>query len=265
MDLIYIAENFIDMTGSKQRRQFLKQVSISSLGIVGIPAFSEFTFKESEIKNIPDNLTILFQGDSITDAGRNRGSYYANSGGGMGGGYVFQIVADLLGKYPGKGFRFYNRGISGNKVYQLADRWEDDCLQLKPDVLSILIGVNDFWHTLTQNYEGTAKTYGSDLRALLDRTIKAYPDIKLILGEPFAVKGGTAINENWVKDFPDYQIAARKIAKDYKAILVPYQKVFDEALKVAPVSYWCWDGVHPSMAGAYLMKNAWLEAFLNLW
>ena len=253
------------MIEKNQRRNFLKQVSISSLGLVSIPVLSEFNFKESKIKDIPDNLTVLFQGDSITDAGRNRGSYYANKGRGMGGGYVYQIVAELLGNHPAKGFRCYNRGISGNKVYQLADRWEDDCLQLKPDVLSILIGVNDFWHTLTQNYGGTASTFESDLRALLDRTIRSYPDIKFILGEPFAVKGGTAINENWNKDFPGYQSAVRIIAKDYKAALVPYRQVFDKALKIAPASYWCRDGVHPSMAGAFLMKNAWLEAFLNIW
>ena len=253
------------MTGSKQRRQFIKQVSLSSLGIVGVPALAEFTVQESDKKNIPEKLTILFQGDSITDAGRNRGDYYANSGRGMGGGYVYQIVAELLGKFPDKGFRLYNRGISGNKVHQLSDRWEDDCLQLKPDILSILIGVNDFWHTLTQQYEGTAKTYESDLRSLLDRTIKSHPGVKLILGEPFAVKGGTAINEKWEKDFPAYQIAAKNIAKDYKAALIPYQNVFDEALKVAPASYWCGDGVHPSMAGAYIMKNAWIKAFMNMW
>ena len=251
------------MNKNNQRRNFLKKVSISSLGLLSIPAISEFKLKESTIKNIPDNLNVLFQGDSITDAGRNRGSYYANNGRGMGGGYVYQIVADLLGAFPEKGFRCYNRGISGNKVYQLSDRWEDDCLQLKPDVLSILIGVNDFWHTLTQSYGGTAKTFESGLRALLDRTLKSYPDIKLILGEPFAVKGGTAINENWDKNFPGYPLAVRNIAKDYKAAFVPYQKVFDDALKMAPASYWCADGVHPSMAGSYLMKNAWMEALSN--
>ncbi|MFC2126221.1 SGNH/GDSL hydrolase family protein [Bacteroidota bacterium] len=253
------------MNKRNQRRNFLKQVSVTSLGIASLPALTGFNLKGSGIKNIPENLTILFQGDSITDAGRNRGSYYPNSAQGMGGGYVFQIVADLMGKYPEKGFRFYNRGISGNKVHQLANRWEDDCLQLKPDLLSILIGVNDFWHTLTQNYEGTARTFESDLRTLLDRTMKSYPDIKLIIGEPFAVKGGAAINEKWENDFPDYQIAVKNIAKDYKVALIPYQKVFNDALKIAPVSYWCQDGVHPSMAGAYLMKNAWLEALSGIW
>lgn len=253
------------MDKTKQRRNFLKQIGASTLGMAAIPAFTNFKLKESSVKRIPKDLTILFQGDSITDAGRNRSSYYPNNGRGMGGGYVYQIVADLLANNPEKKFRCYNRGISGNKVNQLANRWNDDCLQLKPDVLSILIGVNDFWHTLTNNFDGTASSFESDLRALLDRTLKALPDVKLIMGEPFAVKGGTAINAKWDKDFPGYQSATREIASDYKAVLVPFQKVFDDALKTAPVSYWCGDGVHPSIAGAFLMKNAWLEAFSKLW
>ena len=172
-------------------------------------------------------------------------------------------MAHLLGNNPDKEWKYYNRGISGNKVFQLTDRWEDDCLQLRPDVLSVLIGVNDFWHSLN-NYDGTVKIYEEDLRKLLDMTLKEMPDLKLILGEPFAVKGGSAIDERWYPDFPEYQVAASRIAKDYNAQFIPYQKVFDEALKIAPASYWCPDGVHPSMAGAYLMKEAWLEAFTKI-
>ncbi|MCB0841420.1 MAG: SGNH/GDSL hydrolase family protein, partial [Bacteroidetes bacterium] len=204
--------------------------------------------------------TIMFQGDSITDARRDRAQYYANQAQGLGSGYVFQIVSQLLGGHPTKNIRCYNRGISGHKVFQLADRWDDDCLNLKPDVLSILIGVNDFWHTLSGNYDGTVKVYETDLRKLLDRTKKALPNVKLIMGEPFAVAGGTAINDKW-KIFPEYRAAAAAIAKDYGASFLPYQKIFDEALKIAPVSYWCPDGVHPSIAGGHLMAAAWLEAF----
>lgn len=217
-----------------------------------------------DAKSIPENLTILMQGDSITDAGRDKARYYINDAAGMGRGYVYQIVSDLLGSQPKAKLRFYNRGISGHKVFQLADRWEDDCLQLKPDVLSILIGVNDFWHSLNK-YKGTAEVYEADFRKLLDRTLKAMPNVKLIIGEPFAVKGGTAINERWFPDFPKYQVAAAKIAKEYNAQFIPFQKIFDDALNIAPVSYWCPDGVHPSMAGAHLMKGAWIKAFEDLY
>jgi lysophospholipase L1-like esterase len=242
---------------SSPRREFIKKISAASLGMMSIPLIA--TDDKQQLKDLPPNTVILFQGDSITDAGRDRGRYYANETPGLGNGYVYQVLAEILGSNPGKNLKCYNRGISGNKVYQLADRWDDDCLNLKPNILSILIGVNDFWHTLSGNYPATVKTFEDDLRKLLDRTVKALPGIKLILGEPFAVKGGTAINEKW-SDFPPYQEAVRKIAADYKAYLVPCQKIFDDALESAPASYWCPDGVHPSIAGAYLMKNAWLQA-----
>jgi lysophospholipase L1-like esterase len=242
------------------RRRFIKK---ATLGFAAAPFFSESV--QGNHFQAPENLTILMQGDSITDAGRDRGAYYPNDTRGMGHGYVYQIVAAMLGANPGKQFRFYNRGISGNKVYQLAARWEDDALQLKPDVLSILIGVNDFWHTLTSGYEGSAETYEADYRKLLDRTRNALPAIKLMIGEPFAVKEGTAINESWFPEFNKYQDAARRIAGDYDAVFIPYQQVFNEALERAPAVYWCPDGVHPSMAGAYLMKEAWIKAFHGLY
>jgi lysophospholipase L1-like esterase len=165
-----------------------------------------------------------------------------------------------LGKNPGRNFRCYNRGISGHKVFQLADRWEDDCLQLRPNVLSILIGVNDFWHTLTHGYQGTVKTYETDFRKLLERTKEELPEVRLIIGEPFAVAGGSAIDERW-KALDDYRMAAKSISEDFGAVFIPYHRIFEEALKSAPASYWCPDGVHPSLAGAYLMAQAWLEGF----
>jgi lysophospholipase L1-like esterase len=248
---------------SKNRRNFLKVGGASFAAVVSAPLLAN-TSKEKNKSNIPENLTVLLQGDSITDAGRDKARYYANDAGGMGRGYVHQIVSDLLGSQPGEKMRFYNRGISGHKVFQLANRWDDDCLQLKPDVLSILIGVNDFWHSLN-SYKGTVEVYESDLRKLLDRTLTALPKVKLIIGEPFAVKGGTAINNRWFPDFPKYQVAAAKIAKEFNAQYIPYQKIFDDALNIAPVSYWCPDGVHPSMAGGYLMKEAWVQAFNKLY
>ncbi len=246
-----------------QRREFIKKISMTSLGLAGLPLIGRGEISINSEVTFPQGATILFQGDSITDMGRDRGNYYPNEGSGMGFGYVYQIVADILGNNPGKDLKCYNRGISGNKVYQMADRWDDDCLNLKPDVLSILIGVNDFWHTLTLGYKGTVQTYESDFRKLLDRTLKSLPDVKLIIGEPYAIKGGSAINDKWFPDFLGYQKAARSIATDYKTKFIPYQSVFDEALKSAPVTYWSPDGVHPSIAGAFLMKNAWLKIYFG--
>ncbi|MBC9797201.1 SGNH/GDSL hydrolase family protein [Sinomicrobium weinanense] len=247
------------------RRNFIKSASLASAGLLGFSTMQAGNTVKKTSLSIPGKLTVLFQGDSITDAGRDRGHYYANDVRGMGHGYVLDIVSRIMAENPKTEWAIYNRGISGNKVYQLADRWKDDCLQLQPDVLSILIGVNDFWHTLNGNYNGTAKVYEQDLRKLLDRTLKKFPDVKLILGEPFAVKGGTAITDRWSSEFNAYREAAAQIAKDYNAVWIPYQEVFDKALKTAPASYWCPDGVHPSMPGAYLMADAWIKGFESIY
>jgi len=249
------------------RRNFLKTSSLTGLGLMGFSTATNATdFVNNEYsQSLPKDLTVLFQGDSITDAGRNRSDYYANGHSGMGNGYVYQIVAQLLGSHPKDGFSFYNRGVSGHKVFQLANRWKEDCLQIRPDVLSLLIGVNDFWHTMTHGYEGTSKIFETDLRKLLDRTKKELPNVKLIIGEPFVVANGSAVSDKrWTTEFTEYQAASKTIAKEYQAGFVPYQQIFEDALKVAPVDYWCPDGVHPSIAGCNLMAKGWLKAFESI-
>ena len=248
---------------NQRRRQFLKYTALTPLGLFGINHELQADTILNNSNVIPKGTTILFQGDSITDAKRDRAGYYANDMRGMGTSYVYQIVAEIQAHHPADQIKCYNRGISGNKVYQLAARWEEDCIQIQPQVLSILIGVNDFWHTLNSGYTGTPEIFNNDLRALLKRTQDQIPDIKILLGEPFAVTGGSAITSEW-KDFPPYQRIIKEIATDFNASFVPYQRVFDEALEKAPASHWCPDGVHPSIAGAFLMKEAWLEAFHKL-
>ncbi len=242
------------------RRNFLKLSALSAFSATVIR--QEVHAANRGLRNAPrgKGLTVLFQGDSITDAGRDRGDYYANAPAGLGNGYVRLAVAHLLGSEPAMRYRFYNRGISGDKVFQLSDRWDDDCLNLKPDVLSILIGVNDFWHSLADGYAGSVRDYERDLRGLIQRTRASLPNVQLIVGEPFAVAGGEFIDARWQK-FTDYRDAARQIAGDFGAVLLPYHQIFEEALELAPVEYWCPDGVHPSLAGCYLMKEAWLEGF----
>ena len=247
------------------RRDFIQKTALAAFTGAVVPNLVKAAngHLPSTAETIATGATILFQGDSITDAGRDRGQYYANNGGGMGSGYVRHIVTHLLGSMPQKNFRFYNRGISGHKVFQLAERWDDDCLQLRPDVLSLLIGVNDFWHTIDYGYKGTVEIYETDLRKLLERTKKALPQVKLIIGEPFAVAGGSAIDERW-EAFAGYRPAAKKIAADFGAVFLPYQSIFDEALKLAPWEYWSPDGVHASMAGSHLMAQAWLEGWKRI-
>ena len=241
------------------RRKFIHQATIAS-GVFLTPSFiGSPGFKEKSEK------VILFQGDSITDAGRNKDNETYNRADSLGHGYAFLAASQLLEAYPKENLKIYNRGISGNKVYQLRERWEKDCIELQPDVLSILIGVNDFWHTLSHDYKGTVEVYEDDFRSLLDYTLRKLPEVKLIIGEPFTVKGGKAITDEWYPEFNRYQTAAANIAKDYKAKLIPYQEIFDKALKQAPVSYWAPDGVHPSMAGAELMADEWITAYNSIY
>lgn len=203
---------------------------------------------------------ILFQGDSITDAGRNKEKDGYNNAADLGNGYAFLAAAELLYRHADKDLKVYNKGISGNKVYQLAERWDKECLEIQPDVLSILIGVNDYWHQHNGNYDGTVEVYQNDLTQLLERTRQQLPQVKLVIGEPFAVKGVKAVDDSWYPQFDEYRAAAKDIAAAQGAIFIPFQTVFDQAEKVAPGSYWTPDGVHPSLAGAQLMAQAWLKA-----
>jgi lysophospholipase L1-like esterase len=203
---------------------------------------------------------MLFQGDSITDAGRDRKREgNANDARAMGRGYVFMAASRLLADHAGAGLKIYNRGISGNKVFQLAERWDEDCLALEPDLVSILIGVNDIWHKLNGRYDGTVEVYERDYRALLARTRRALPAVKLVVCEPFVLRCG-AVNDEWFPDFDRYRAAARKVAGEFDATFVPFQSMFDRAVEQAPPEYWAADGVHPSIAGAQWMADTWLEA-----
>ncbi|NCD69685.1 SGNH/GDSL hydrolase family protein [Mucilaginibacter agri] len=245
------------------RRDFITKAATATVAAVTIPgiintALAASTSGKKKI-SIDTGNVILFQGDSITDWGRDRKQTAPNTSAMLGGGYAMLAASGLLYKYAGKNLQVYNKGISGNKVFQLADRWDDDCLNLKPNVLSILIGVNDFWHTLNGSYKGTIENYTTDYKKLLDRTKQALPDLKLIIGEPFAVKGVKAVDDKWYPAFDEYRASAKAIAEQYDAVWIPYQSIFDKALETAPGSYWTTDGVHPSVAGSQLMAHAWLE------
>uniref|UniRef100_UPI0032178780 GDSL-type esterase/lipase family protein n=1 Tax=uncultured Draconibacterium sp. TaxID=1573823 RepID=UPI0032178780 len=245
------------------RRNFFMKSAAGVAALATVPGIVSASLSTSEKRgNVAFNKEdiILFQGDSITDAGRDRNNQLPNNGGAFGRGYAFLTAANLLNTMPEENLKIHNRGISGNKVFQLADRWEEDCLDLKPNVLSILIGVNDYWHKRNGHYDGTIEVYENDYRALLQRTLKALPDIKLVLCEPFYVLETSAVDETWVEPMKKYQAAAKRISDEFNTIWVPFQKVFDEAIKHVPGTYWTGDGVHPSMAGAQLMAEAWLKA-----
>ena len=207
---------------------------------------------------ISSNDIILFQGDSITDSGREKINELPNNPVSFGEGYPFLIASKLLYKNPKKNLQIYNRGISGNKVPDLDLRWEKDCISLNPSVLSIMIGINDFWHVKDLAYDGTPEVFEDGYRDLLKKTKNSLPNTKIIICEPFILLG-TSIKKGWPQQFKKYQNIVKNLSDEFQTAWVPFQEVFDQALEHAPASYWAPDGVHPSIAGSQLMANAWLN------
>jgi lysophospholipase L1-like esterase len=248
------------------RRNFLWNTAAGVVGLAAIPEILSAAMpspgrkQKGLLNSLNKSDVILFQGDSITDAGREKEKQLPNSAGSFGPGYAFLAATRILNEYASKQLSIYNRGISGNKVFQLADRWQKDCFDLHPKILSILIGVNDFWHTLDGKYDSTVIKYETDFRQLLTLTKKMLPDVQLVIGEPFAVLGCSAVTEKWYPAFDAYRATAKVMADEFNAIFIPYQAIFDKAQKHAPGKYWTGDGVHPSMAGSSLMAEAWLKA-----
>ena len=207
------------------------------------------------------NLKILFQGDSITDCQRNRELESPNVG--LGAGYVYLTAAKLRARHPEADLSIFNRGISGHRIVDLYARWKIDCINLHPDVLSILVGINDTWHHFNINNGVSPSRYERFYREILEWTKKELPEIKLILCEPFALPIG-AVDKSWIPEVDERRAIVKKLAGQFDTAFVPFQTIFNEAGKHAPPKYWSGDGVHPSLAGHELMSEAWLKAFKNL-
>lgn len=201
-------------------------------------------------------MRYLFQGDSITDAGRADQENPSETGAG----YPRLLEADLT--YEQKDCEVLNCGISGNRVVDLLARWKKDCLNLKPDVLTILIGVNDVWHELGGANGVKSELFEEVYRILLRETKKALPETRIILMGAYLLHG-EATDENW--DWFHSEVTKRreiteKLAKEFGLEFVDLQKAFDEGLKEAPAGHWSGDGVHPTAAGHMLIARAWKMA-----
>ncbi len=245
------------MTTRLDRRQLMRgSMAFAAAGAVA--GSTETLTAANAASELPKGSVLLFQGDSITDCRRDRKQKSANNPRGFGSGYPMLIASGLLRDHASSDLKIYNRGISGNKVPDLDARWKEDCIDLKPAVLSILIGVNDIWHKLNGRYEGTVKTYEEGLRALLDRTSDALPDTRIVICEPFVLRCG-AVNDSWFPEFEHRRAACEAVAKSLSLDFVPFQKMFDEATASSPPAYWAADGVHPTMAGHALMAKTWRE------
>ncbi len=202
---------------------------------------------------------VVFQGDSITDTGRNRSITAPNVASALGNGYPLLVAAALLESRPERRLQFFNRGVGGDKVPDLRARWDADTLALKPDVLSVLVGVNDFWHKLSLGYTGTIAEYETGLGSLLDGTRRALPRVRLLVLEPFVLRTG-AVDAAWFPEFDERRAAAARVAASVGALFVPLQAEFDKLTARAGPQYWTMDGVHPTPAGHSVIAGRWRDA-----
>jgi len=243
------------MTSDISRRDFLAATAAMAAASQ-VPAGAITNPPQAPVSK---GTVVLFQGDSITDAGRNRESGDPNAAGALGNGYPLLVASAVLAARPAGGLRFFNRGISGNKVPDLQQRWTADTIDLHPNVLSILIGVNDFWHKLDHGYNGTVQDYEQQYSALLDGTRQALPHVHLIVLEPFVLRCG-AVDARWFPEFDQRRAAAARVAIRARATFVPLQTVFNQHTRTAAPDYWAADGVHPTPAGHAVIAEQWRRA-----
>ena len=198
------------------------------------------------------NDVVVFQGDSVTDAGRSRLDDAQ-----LGSGYASLIAAWYAAGHPARRVRFINRGVSGNRVKDLRARWQADCVNLRPNVVSILIGINDTWRRYDSQDPTPAEAYEADYRAILQdvRQLGA----KLVILEPFVLPTPPD-RLAWRVDLDPKIQVARSLAREFGAIYVPLDGLFAAAASRRDPEFWAADGVHPSAAGHALIAQAWLEA-----
>lgn len=205
---------------------------------------------------------ILFQGDSITDGGRSRNDDPNHF---LGHGYAYLIASRLSVDLAARQPLFYNRGISGDRASDLYARWNEDTFSLKPDLVSILIGVNDAWRSMNGEASGFTDRLGRAYRHLLEETREVMPDTGLVLMEPFILQTGATVEnwDRWQERIGEYQHLVRELAHEFDAVFVPLQQTFNDALQQAEAAYWLWDGVHPTAAGHELIARQWLDVVQN--
>ncbi len=207
----------------------------------------------------PNNTSIVFQGDSITHGGRGGDPNHE-----IGHSYVILIAAPQAAYYPDAHFHFYNRGVSGNTSGAVLGRWKNETLALKPDIVSLLVGVNDVFFTTGKGQPFSVSDYEKNYRAMLDQSRQAYPNVKFMLLDPFIMPGkNTSPNwDAWRKSIGEEQAVVEKLAVEYHAPVVHLQKMFQGvAAAHPPIEYWVWDGVHPTFPGHQLVADEWVRVY----
>lgn len=200
-------------------------------------------------------MKILFQGDSITEWKRD----LANPDD-LGDGYVRVAAEAIAAMFPDESFTFVNRGISGNRTRELLTRWQQDTIDVQPDVMTLMIGVNDCWRRYDMNDPMTAEEYESNLRKLLD-DFKAHTTAKLLMIEPFMVHDDTDL---WREDFHLKVNAYRRVAREYADAYLPMDGIIAMLCVEAPPSHWSMDGIHLAQPGIERMGRYVAEAAVPL-
>ena len=206
---------------------------------------------------LKENDVVLFHGDSITDGNRGRNSDLNHV---HGHGYQYILASEMYADNLNKNIDILNRGTSGDRIADLFGRWREDCLNLKPTILSILIGIND----IILEYDGGKGSYPDRYekiyRLLLDEVSEQNPDTFLVIIEPFfGEKKEPELNVYFKERIGAYQAVAKKIAEDYNAVFVPVQDMIDEYAKKTDIFNILWDGVHPTTCGHQLIARRWKE------
>ena len=204
----------------------------------------------------------LFQGDSITDANRvddNEDNF------GLGCGYPLLVSAELA-KAKVNELKFINRGVSGDRITDIYARIKEDIINLKPDYMSILVGVNDVAHELTMSCGVVTEKFEKIYGMLLEEIKEALPQIKIIIMEPFVLKGSatTELWDSYKAEVKAHGEAAKRVAEKYGLCFVELQSKFDEACADTDTRYWSVDGVHPTAAGHQIIKEELTKAVLNI-
>jgi len=220
---------------------------------------------------------VLFIGDSITDGAWGNNKVWNASSEERnqqdmnhiyGHGYMMIVASRYQALQPEEEWQFWNRGISGNTLDDLANRWTKDVLQINPDVVSILIGTNDVEYALNEHRTIDIESWANKYRGLLDQVLGQNPDATLVLCTPFVAKAGRrGENENFAERL---QMIAQlvdvieKIGQEYNATIVPFDDLVKETIDstpTLPVTYWIWDGVHPTPAMHYRMAELWIKQY----
>lgn len=198
--------------------------------------------------------TFLMQGDSITDASRSHSTPDH-----MGRGYARFTAGALELAHPGE-YNFINRGVSGNRIVDVYARIKMDIINLKPDIMSMLIGVNDVWHEYSKNNGVSPEKFERIYEMLLDEVEEALPEIKIILMGAFILPGLEYDYEGFRADVEERAAITKKIAERRGYPFIDLQALFDDA-DARGVQRLTTDGVHPDNAGCELIKNALIEVF----